>query len=112
MLTTESYYFAIVIYCAAAVAGVAMLRALWFVSPLSRGSAALLGLVAGLLLVPAFPSAEVTTVAPALIVVIFNALFGDGIGSATVPALWLLGGAVCGALAGLYWRRWRLRADR
>lgn len=111
MLTTQSYLIAIAIYGLAAVAGVAMLRKLWFSSPMTRKGAALLGLILGALVTPAFPDSEVATVAPALIVVTFNFLFGDGIQSVLAPSLWLLGGAATGVVLVLYWHRWRLRPD-
>ena len=111
MLTTQSYLVAIAIYGLAAVTGVATLRKLWFATPLTSKGAALLGLISGTLVTPAFPDSEVATVAPALIVVTFNFLFGDGIESVLAPSLWLLGGAAAGLLLGLYWRHWRLRPD-
>ena len=43
--------------------------------------------------------------APALITVVFNTLFGEGLESALVPALWLLGGALSGAVGGFVWAR-------
>ena len=43
--------------------------------------------------------------APALIIVVFNTLFGEGFQSAVTPALWLLGGALLGAVAGFFWAR-------
>ena len=43
--------------------------------------------------------------APALIIVIFNTLFGEGFESALVPALWLLCGALLGAVGGFFWVR-------
>ena len=46
-------------------------------------------------------------VAPALIVAVFNTLFGEGFESALNPALWLLGGALLGAVAGFFWARRR-----
>ena len=45
--------------------------------------------------------------APALIVVVFNTLFGEGFESALSGALWLLGGALSGAVAGFFWARRR-----
>jgi uncharacterized membrane protein YfcA len=62
-----------------------------------------MGLIGGLLLTPAYPSNEAASIAPALIVVIFNALFGEGIAAALQPALWLAAGGLAGALLG-WWR--------
>jgi len=54
-------------------------------------------------LTPAYPSSEAASIAPALIVVIFNALFGDGLAAALQPGLWLVAGGLAGALLG-WWR--------
>ena len=77
--------------------------------PLTPLGGATLGLMGGLLLAPAFPGPEVQSMAPALIIVVFNTLFGAGLESAVVPAFWLLGGAVLGVIAGVVWTRRRAR---
>jgi len=100
MLTTQSYLIAMLIYGVAAVIGVVLMRRLWFATPLTSLGGVMLGLIAGVLLAPAFPGPEVQSMAPALIVVVFNSLFGEGFESALTPALWLLGGALLGAVAG------------
>jgi len=41
-----------------------------------------------------------------LITVVFNGLFGEGVESALMPALWLLSGLVIGAVVGA-WRAGR-----
>jgi len=106
MLTTQSYLIAMLLYVLAAGVGVILLRRLWFSAPLTRASGMLLGAIAGALLAPAFPGAEVDTMAPALITVVFNGLFGEGVESALMPALWLLSGLVIGAVVGA-WRAGR-----
>lgn len=103
MLTTQSYLIAMVLYWAAGLIGLAFMRRLWFRKPATRSGGAVLGLIGGLLLTPAFPGPDVASMAPALIVVIFNALFGEGLSSATLPALWLLAGVCLGVIAGS-WR--------
>ena len=105
MLTTQSYLVALALYWSAAIGGIWLLRRLWFSGDIGRGAAALLGAMAGLLLAPAFPGEDSETVAPALIVVVFNALFGEGVVSAAWPGVWLTAGAIAGAIAGLWLRR-------
>ena len=105
MLTTQSYLVALALYWIAAIGGIWLLRRLWFSDDIGRGAAALLGAMAGLLLAPAFPGEDSETVAPALIVVVFNALFGEGVASAAWPGVWLTAGAIAGAIAGLWLRR-------
>ena len=105
MLTTQSYLVALALYWSAAIGGIWLLRRLWFSDHIGRGAAALLGAMAGLLLAPAFPGEDSETVAPALIVVVFNALFGEGVASAAWPGVWLTAGAIAGAIAGLWLRR-------
>ena len=100
MLTTQSYLIAMLIYGVSAVIGVFLMRRLWFATPLTSLGGVMLGLIAGVLLAPAFPGPEVQSMAPALIVVVFNSLFGEGLESALTPALWLSGGALLGAVAG------------
>jgi len=60
-----------------------------------------LGCLAGVLLAPAFPGPDVSSMAPALIVVLFNTLFGDGFESALAAAMWLLVASFGGMLIGL-----------
>ena len=103
MLTTQSYLIAMLLYWVAAVIGLVLMRRLWFKKPVTRSGGAVLGLIGGLLLTPAFPGPDVASMAPALIVVVFNAAFGDGLPSATFPALWLLAGSFLGVVAGS-WR--------
>jgi hypothetical protein len=103
MLTTQSFIVAVCAYGLAALLGLAMIRRLWFQRSTSLASSVGMGLIGGLLLTPAYPSSEAASIAPALIVVIFNALFGDGIATALQPALWLAAGGLAGALLG-WWR--------
>ena len=107
MLTVQSYLTAMLIYWVAAAIGVLVMRRLWFATPLTSLGGLTLGLIAGVLLAPAFPGPEVQSMAPALIIVAFNTLFGEGFQSAVTPALWLLGVAVLGAAAGFFWARRR-----
>ena len=105
MLTIQSYLTAILVYWVVAVIGVVLMRRLLFTTPLTLSGGATLGAIGGVLLVPAFPAPEVQWMAPALIIVVFNTLFGEGFQSALAPAMWLLGGALTGALAGFFWAR-------
>jgi len=103
MLTTQSFIVAVCAYGLAALVGLAMIRRLWFQRSASLASSVGMGLIGGLLLTPAYPSSEAASIAPALIVVIFNALFGDGLAAALQPGLWLVAGGLAGALLG-WWR--------
>ena len=103
MLTTQSFIVAVCAYGLAALVGLAMIRRLWFQRSASLASSVVMGLIGGLLLTPAYPSSEAASIAPALIVVIFNALFGGGAATALQPALWLAVGGLVGALVG-WWR--------
>ena len=107
MMTVQSYLTAMLIYWVVALIGILLMRKLWFDTPLTSFGGLMLGLMGGVLLVPAFPGPEVQSMAPALIVVVFNSLFGEGFESALSPALWLLGGALLGAVAGFFWARRR-----
>ena len=109
MLTIQSYLTAMLLYWAAAVIGLVLMRRLWFSMPLTPAGGATLGFFGGLLLAPAFPGPEIQSMAPALIIVVFNMLFGEGAESAVAPALWLLGGAMLGVVAGVVWTRKRAR---
>ena len=109
MLTIQSYLTAMTLYWVAAIIGLVLMRRLWFSTPLTPLGGATLGLIGGLLLAPAFPGPEVSSMAPALIIVVFNTLFGAGLKSAVVPALWLLGGVVLGIVVGVTWARRRAR---
>ena len=105
MLTTPSYLTAMLLYWVAAIIGLVLMRRLWFSMPLRPAGGAALGLIGGLLLAPAFPGPEIQSMAPALIIVVFNTLFGEGAASAVAPALWLLVGTVLGVVAGMTWAR-------
>ncbi len=105
MLTSESYVIALACYVLAALVALRVLAS-WL--PASWPAAArwgVLGLLAGLLLTPALPSETATTLAPALVIVIFNTLFGAGWASAVPAVAQLLlataGAAVLGVLSGL-----------
>ena len=105
MMTIQSYLTTMLIYWVVAVIGVVLMRRLWFATPLTPFGGMTLGLIGGALLVPAFPAAEVQSMAPALIIVVFNTLFGEGFESALVAVLCLLGGALSGAVGGFFWAR-------
>ena len=110
MLTTQSFIVAVSAYGLAALLGLAMIRRLWFRRSASLASSVGMGLMGGLLLPPAYPSSEAASIAPALIVVIFNTLFGDGISAALETALFLAAGGLIGALVG--WWRARRRVSK
>jgi hypothetical protein len=86
MLTTQSYIVAFAVWWLAALVGLAVLLR-WvphrWPAWLRWGG---MGLLAGLLMVPAPPQESAETLAPALVVAVFNTLFGEGWASA-VPAV-------------------------
>ena len=112
MLTTASYLTAMLLYWVAAIIGLVLMRKLWFTLPLRPAGGAVLGLIGGLLLAPAFPGPEIQSMAPALIIVVFNTLFGEGAASAVAPALWLLAGTMLGVVGGVTWARRGARRAR
>ena len=82
MLTTQSYAYALVVYISAGIIALTLAHRFWFkVLPL-WAARLLTGALAGLLLAPARTSPEDGTWAPALIVGVFNGLFGEGWASA------------------------------
>lgn len=101
MLTTESYLIAMAVYWVAALIGLPLMRRLWFAKPMTRAGGAVLGLLAGVLLAPAFPGPDVSSMAPALIVVLFNTLFAEGFESALSAAMWLSAASLTGMIIGL-----------
>lgn len=115
MLTTQSYVMAFAVWWLSAAVGIAVLVR-WlpdrWPSWLRWG---LLGLLAGLLMVPAAPQETADTLAPALVVAVFNTLFGEGWAQA-VPAVArllvaMLIAAVIGAMLGLLRSRIRGSGD-
>jgi len=101
MLTTESYLIAMAVYWVAALIGLPLMRRLWFAKPMTRAGGAVLGLLAGVLLAPAFPGPDLSSMAPALIVVLFNTLFGEGFESALPAVMWLSAASLAGMIIGL-----------
>ena len=101
MMTTTSYLFALIIYWLAACVGCRLLYVMVFrhLSPMWSGATT--GIVAGLLLVPSYAAVDANTLAPALIVGVFNLLFAGGIDAALGPLLMLSLGAVVGVIAGI-----------
>jgi len=103
LLTTTAYITACVIYVVAALVATVVMYRFWLITLPASVARVLAGLLTGLLVVPAQPSAGSETLAPALVVAIFNALFGDGWPTAR-QAVVLLGvagslGALLGGLA-------------
>ena len=101
MMTTTSYLFALIIYWLAGGVGCRLLYQMVFrhLSPMWSG--AFTGLVAGLLLAPSYAAADASTLAPALIIGVFNLLFAGGMEAALRPLLLLSFGAVAGAIVGI-----------
>ena len=111
MLTTQSYVVAFAVWWLSAVFGIALL-ARWLPGRWPVGFRwATLGMLAGLLMVPAAPQEAAETLAPALVVAVFNTLFGEGWAQA-VPAVarllvGMLATTLAGGLLGLLWSKWR-----
>lgn len=108
MLSTQSYLLALLFYVAAGTLGVWVLCRLLLrgVAVVTRGI--LIGVLAALVLTPAFPNAESATLAPALIVMVFNAVFvTEGMPYAQrALGLLILGAVVLGTLGGVLSARW------
>lgn len=101
MLTSDSYMLAMVTYLLAGLVAILLMGRFWFKRLPLMLSRSLLGITAGLLLTPAYPEPESTTLAPALIVGIFNTLFGDGWPTAWPAFALLAAGAGVGFLIGV-----------
>ena len=101
MMTTTSYLFPPFIYWFAAGVGCRLLYVMVFRHLSSMWSGATTGIVAGLLLVPSYAAVDANTLAPALIVGVFNLLFAGGMDAALGPLLMLSLGAVVGVIAGI-----------
>jgi hypothetical protein len=105
MLTSQSYVVAMLCYTGAGLISLVLIHRFWL-APLPEGYRRLLtGLLAALLLTPVMPGPEAGSLAPALIVALFNAAFLDGWSSAR-HAVWVLltSSAGCMILAALsFW---------
>ena len=93
MLSPQVYWGVILIYSGSGVVALFLGNRYWFGALPCLSRRILVGVLAGLLLAPAYPSPAVQTLAPALIVALFNAWFGDSWVSA-IPALTVLSIAV------------------
>lgn len=115
MLTTNAYVIACTIYVSAALVAVVVAHRSWLVQLPTYPARMLTGLLLGLLLVPAQPSAGSETLAPALVIAIFNTVFGEGWATArqAVVLLCIAGilGASFGALTALLKGRRNPQAD-
>ena len=101
MMTTTSYLFALIIYWLAAGVGCRLLYVMAFRHLPTIWSGATTGFVSGLLLVPSYAAADASTLAPALIIGVFNLLFAGGMEAALRPLFLLSLGAVVGAIVGI-----------
>ncbi len=102
MLTSESYLVAMLCYCSAGLVSLFLIHRFWLVRLPGAYRRLLMGLLFALLLTPVAPNPEANSLAPALIVALFNAAFLDGWSSARY-AVWVLfaSSAVGVALAAL-----------
>ncbi|MDA7839551.1 hypothetical protein N9C27_02785 [Luminiphilus sp.] len=102
MLTSQSYVVAMVCYNGAGLISLLLIQRFWLASLPGIYRRLLLGLLVALLLTPVMPGPESESLAPALIVALFNAAFVDGWSSARY-AVWVLlsSSALCMALAAL-----------
>ena len=102
MLTSQSYVVAMLCYSAAGFVSLLLIHRFWL-APLPDVYRRLLtSLLAALLLTPVMPGPDADSLAPALIVALFNAAFVDGWSSARY-AVWVLltSSVACMALAAL-----------
>jgi hypothetical protein len=82
MLTAQSYAIALALYLSAGLLASVLVYRFWLGGQSLLLRRLVLGAMFGLLLAPAYPSAEAETLAPALIVAVFNLLFVGGWSSA------------------------------
>lgn len=101
MLTQDSYFTAMALYTGAGLIAL-ILAYRYLLTPLPTViRRAIIGLLAGLLLTPAYSASESATLAPALVVGVFNLFFAEGWESAR-QAFMLLGVAsAAGLLMGI-----------
>jgi len=109
MLTVESYLIALLVQLLATIGGAWLFYKLWFSRWRRTTACVITGLTVGLLLAPAYPMQEVSTLAPALITGVFNLLFVGGFTSAK-PALVSL--SVCGFIGALMGRAYAAVVNR
>ena len=100
MLTAQSYITAWSAYAVATLLALVLLNGWWRNFAASPGRLAVLGLLAGLALAPAYPDASGEIWAPALFVAAFTLLI-DGLEAARQPLKSLVAGAGLGVVVGL-----------
>ena len=109
MLTPESYWLGLACYGVSAIMGIVLIHRYW----LARFGSPWRGLVtawlAALLLTPAYPSADASTLAPALVSFLFNMAFAGGWPAAKGPAIALTAALVVAPLLAFFAPRRRAR---
>ena len=106
MLTAESYVTGTLVYVAAALLATGLAYRFWFKVLPPMVARVLVALLLAWLITPAQPSAGAETLAPALVVAVFNWVFGEGWAAARQAAVLLglaSGVAVLLALATALW---------
>ena len=101
MLTGDSYAFALICYGLAAIVALVLIYRHWLNRLPSMWRRLLIGVLAAGLLTPVSPGPDADTLAPALIVALFNAAFLDGWESARHAILALAATSVLGMAAAL-----------
>lgn len=101
MLTVESYLIALLVQLLATIGGALLLYRLWFSRWRRTTACVSTGFTVGLLLAPAYPMQDMSTLAPALITGVFNLLFVGGF-TAAKPALISL--SACGFIGAVMGR--------
>ena len=101
MLTSDSYWLAMACYGLSALLGLVLIYRFWLKRLTLFWRRALIGLLAAWLLTPVSPGPEASTLAPALIVALFNAAFIDGWTAARQAVLVLGATSVVGVLCGI-----------
>lgn len=100
MLTPTAYVIAVATYALAALVALVVAYRSWLGKLSIYPARMVVGVLLGFLLVPAQPSAGSQTLAPALVIAIFNSVFGEGWATARQAVVLLAVAGILGALLG------------
>ncbi len=109
MLTTESYWIGLSCYALAALIGSVLIHRYWLAGVRSPWRGLITAWLAALLLTPALPSPEASTLAPALVTFLFNMAFAGGWEAAKGPGFALIAAWVVATLVVFFMPRRRAR---
>ncbi len=102
MLTTESYWLGLACYSMAGVVGVVLIHRCWLARLGRLWRSLITAWLAALLLTPAYPGADASTLAPALVSFLFNMAFAGGWDAAKGPAMTLAAALVIAPLVAFF----------